>query len=68
LITISTDQDKCKARVHPYKQDAWSINSQNLSLYLGQKAINAQFEGNVAPFSGLNAGHGFIKLTVLGYR
>lgn len=68
LITLSTDQDKCKARVHPYPQNAWTVNSQNLSLYLGQKVINAKFEGHADPFSGQNQGHGHIKLTVLGYR
>jgi len=68
LMTFTTDQDKAKARVYPYPQNAWTVNSSNFSLYLGQKVINVTYEGNQAFTVGQNGGHGYVKLTVLGYR
>lgn len=65
LITLSTDQDKAKLRIHVYNQNAWSYNSNNISLALGEKKIRVQFEGHKNPLEG---GNGHIKMTVLGYR
>jgi hypothetical protein len=65
LITLATDQDKAKMRVHVYNQNAWSYNSNNISLALAEKKIHVKFEGHKNPLEG---GNGIIKMTVLGYR
>lgn len=65
MVTLNTDKDIAKTVIHPYPQNGWTVNSENLSLYLGQKAINVKFDGNQSPFSN---GGGILKLSVLGYR
>jgi hypothetical protein len=64
LITITSDQDKAKFRFHAYPQNAWAYNSDNFSLFLGQKMLRISFEGHPDPVNG----NGSISLTVLGYR
>ncbi|CAK89977.1 unnamed protein product (macronuclear) [Paramecium tetraurelia] len=61
--TLSTKVDKIKISGHPYAQNAWTVNSENIAIRLDEKKIiEISRQGNFP------SGNFSIVIEVLGYK